>query len=251
MLTTADYFPELEEFRFKDIFNDKDFFWHALNDIDTYIEGFFAEKNDNHTLINKFFQQEEKYYVCTRHFVAQEDIIIKHLKIFIGAGTIVEPTALIGSNTLLGNKVNIRHGAYIRGNVLAGDHSTLGHTTEVKNSIVMNHSEAGHFAYIGDSILGSYVNLGAGTKFANLPFRTLAQKKDKKPLSPIILRYNGKCIDRSMRKLGIVAGDSVELGCNSVTCPGTFFGPESMVYPCTVVKKDFYPAKTRIDKSNL
>ena len=251
MLTTTDYFPELENFRFKNIFDGKELFWHALKDIETYTEKFFEGKFDNHGCINEFFQQEEKYFVCTRHFVAQKDIIIKHLKIFIGTGTVIEPTALIGPNTLLGEGVNIRHGAYIRGNILAGDHATLGHTTEVKNSIVMNHTEAGHFAYIGDSILGSYVNLGAGTKFANLPFRTLSQKKDDKPLSPIILRYDGKCIDRSMKKLGIIAGDSVELGCNSVTCPGTFFGPESMVYPCAVVRKDFYPAKTRIDKSNL
>ena len=57
-----------------------------------------------------------------------------------------------------------------------GDNCVIGHCTEVKNSILMNHVEAGHFNYIGDSILGSFVNMGAGSRLANVQFRRLEEK---------------------------------------------------------------------------
>ncbi len=89
-------------------------------------------------------------------------------RIFIGPGTIVEPGAFIKGPAVIGRRSQIRQGAYIRGDCIVGDGCVVGHTTEMKASIFLNGAKAGHFAYIGDSILGRDVNLGAGTKLANL-----------------------------------------------------------------------------------
>ena len=100
-------------------------------------------------------------------------IISENLGIRIGSGTILEPTAIIKGPAIIGKNNDIRQGAYMRGNVMVGDHCVIGHCTEIKNSILMNHVEAGHFNYVGDSILGSYVNMGAGSRLANVQFRSL------------------------------------------------------------------------------
>ena len=75
-------------------------------------------------------------------------------RIYIGKGTVVEPGALIKGPTIIGDNTEIRQGAYIRGETLVGNDCVVGHATEVKSSVLLGGSKAGHFAYIGDSILG-------------------------------------------------------------------------------------------------
>ena len=65
------------------------------------------------------------------------------------------------------DNTELRQGAYLRGDTLVGNGCVVGHTTELKSCAMLGESKAGHFAYIVDSILGK-VNLGAGTKLANL-----------------------------------------------------------------------------------
>ena len=155
--------------------------------------------------------------------------------IFIGEGTVVEPGAYIIGPTIIGKNCEVRHGAYIRGNVLVGNNCVIGHTTEIKSSIMLNGSKAGHFAYIGDSILGNNVNLGAGTKLANL----------KVVEGNVYIKIDDKNIDSGLRKFGAIIGDNTEIGCNSVTSPGTLVGKNSTLYSCTVTR-GFYPPNSII-----
>ena len=156
--------------------------------------------------------------------------------IYIGRGTVVEPGALIKGPTIIGNNTEIRQGAYLRGNCLIGDRCVVGHTTEVKNAMMLDDAKAGHFAYIGDSILGNDVNLGAGTKLANLKIVHVEMK----------LRVEGKVYQTGLRKLGAILGDRTETGCNSVTSPGTLLGKASLVYPCINVPGGFYSERSII-----
>ncbi|NGX57199.1 MAG: Bifunctional protein GlmU [Chlamydiae bacterium] len=142
--------------------------------------------------------------------------------ISIGEGTVVEPGAYIKGPCIIGKNNSIRHGAYIRGNVLVGDNCIVGHTTEAKNTIFLNGAQAGHFAYLGDSILGVKSNVGAGTKFANL----------KLDCKEVVIHANGETINTQLRKFGAILGDYVQIGCNAVTNPGTIIGPHSRCYPC-------------------
>ncbi|RWX45246.1 N-acetylglucosamine-1-phosphate uridyltransferase (contains nucleotidyltransferase and I- patch acetyltransferase domains) [Candidatus Electrothrix aarhusensis] len=121
----------------------------------------------------------------------------------------------------------------MRGYCLTGKCCVIGHTTEVKHSIFLNDAKAGHFAYLGDSILGNDANLGAGTKFANLRFLPgNVQVKTDKGL-----------LDTGLRKLGAILGDRVQTGCNSVTNPGTLIGPDSILMPNTTADSGFHSSK--------
>ena len=160
-------------------------------------------------------------------------------RIIIGAGTVVESGALIKGPTVLGSYSEVRQGAYMRGNCLIGNHCVVGHVTETKSSIMLDGSKAGHFAYIGDSILGRNVNLGAGTKLANLKIIRGAIK----------IAHNGKYYDTNRRKLGAILGDRTETGCNSVTSPGTLMGPGSIVYPGISVAGGYYSKRACVRPS--
>jgi NDP-sugar pyrophosphorylase family protein len=151
-------------------------------------------------------------------------------QIRIGKGVLIEPGALIKSPTIIGNQTEVRHGAYIRGNCLIGNNCVVGHVTEVKHSIFLDGAKAGHFAYLGDSILGNQVNLGAGTKLANLRFI----KGD------IAINTPNGLVKTGLRKLGAILGDHVQTGCNSVTNPGTLLGKKSMVIPNITVASGYH-----------
>ncbi len=154
----------------------------------------------------------------------------------IGEGSVIEPGAFVKGPTIIGNNCEIRHGAYIRGNTLVGNKCVVGHTTEVKGSVFLDGSKAGHFAYVGDSILGNGVNLGAGTKLAN--FKLTGDE--------ISILLDGARAGTGMRKLGAILGDGCQTGCNSVTSPGTLLGRKTFVYPCMSIRAGHYPDSSRL-----
>jgi NDP-sugar pyrophosphorylase family protein len=158
-------------------------------------------------------------------------------KIFIGPGSVVEPGAVIKSPTYIGANTQVRQGAYIRGNALVGDHCVVGHATEVKNAIFLNGAQAGHFAYVGDSILGNRVNLGAGTKLANVKLNH----------ANVVVKAAEQTYDTNLRKLGAILGDRVQIGCNAVSNPGTLLGPGCMAYALSLLR-GYYPANTMIKR---
>ncbi len=157
-------------------------------------------------------------------------------EIFIGEGSVVEPGAFIQGPTLIGRQTEVRQGAYLRGGCLVGDGCVVGHVTEMKNAVMLSGAKAGHFAYIGDSVLGKDCNLGAGTKLANL----------KMIRGSIKIIYQKKQVDTGLRKLGVIMGDRTETGCNSVTNPGTLLGPGCLVGPNVTVKAGYYPGRSII-----
>ncbi|RUM87248.1 MAG: glucose-1-phosphate thymidylyltransferase [Thermodesulfatator sp.] len=156
----------------------------------------------------------------------------------LSPGVVVEPGALLYGPTLLGPGTEVRQGAYVRGEVLTGEGCVIGHTTEVKRALFLDRAKAGHFAYVGDSLLGREVNLGAGTKLANLRLTR----------GTVRVRVGGQEVDTGLRKLGAVLGDGVQTGCNSVTNPGTFLGPGSLVLPNVTVGPGVFPARSVIKK---
>ncbi len=155
-------------------------------------------------------------------------------KIAIGRGALVEGGALIKSPTIIGDCTEVRQGAYIRGYCLTGKRCVVGHTTEVKHSIFLNDAKAGHFAYLGDSILGQNANLGAGTKFANLKFLG----------DNVSIRTENGLVDTGRRKFGAILGDRAQTGCNSVTNPGTIIGKDGILMPNTTAASGYHkPSK--------
>lgn len=165
--------------------------------------------------------------------------------IYVGDDALIEPGAYIVGPTYIGRGVIVRHGAYVRGNVILLDKSLVGHTTEVKNAIFLPGARAPHFAYVGDSILGHRVNLGAGVKLSNLAI--VSNPSLETPVrSSVRIPVHDGIIDTGLRKLGAVLGDYVEIGCNAVLNPGTIIGPESVIYPNATLSKGVYPSRTMI-----
>ena len=153
----------------------------------------------------------------------------------LSPGAVVEPGALIAGPTQIGERSIVRQSAYIRGKCLVGRCCVVGHATEIKNSVMLDHAKAGHFAYIGDSILGIDTNLGAGTKLANLKFIN----------SPIRIQIAPRqTMEIPLRKLGAILGDGSQTGCNSVTNPGTLLGKGSLVAPNTTAKAKYYAPRS-------
>jgi NDP-sugar pyrophosphorylase family protein len=153
-------------------------------------------------------------------------------KVIIGKGTIIEPNVYIKGPCIIGKNCTIRHGSYIRGFVVVGDRCLIGHGTEVKKSILLDEVHAAHFAYVGDSILGNRVHLGAGVCCAN--FRLDGKE--------VFCYFEGQKISTQLRKLGAIIGDDVKVGCNSVMNPGTLIGKNSWIAPSLNVQGFIEPS---------
>ena len=154
----------------------------------------------------------------------------------IGKGVLIESGAFIKGPVIIGDQSEIRQGAYLRGHCLVGARCVVGHVTEVKHAIFLDDAKAGHFAYIGDSILGNEVNLGAGTKLANLRFTG----------GNILLKTPTGSINSGLRKFGAILGDNSQTGCNSVTNPGTVLGKKSIILPNTTAPSGWHPNNSLI-----
>jgi len=141
--------------------------------------------------------------------------------ISIGRGTVIEPGVCIQGPCIIGKECVIRHGAYLRDGVLCGDRAAVGHGAEIKRSILLDEAAATHFTYVGDSIVGSGANLGAGVKCANL-------RLDR---SEVAVGDGEKKVRTGLKKFGAVIGDRVQIGCNCVLNPGTLVGKESVSHP--------------------
>lgn len=220
--------------------------WPPLARLHEQIALFFAgreSKGDCRANRQVLYGEDASFLEGSYHIretaVLKNDFVDSELAIFVGAGTLLESGATIKNHTIVADGCEIRQGAYLRGDTYIGAHSVVGHTTEIKSSVLMKHAEAGHFAYIGDSIVGSYVNLGAGTKISNLQFRTLEDKKREHfPEIPFV--HENRKMEPGLSKFGAVIGDGCETGCNSVLCPFVFLEPECWIMPNFCVRKGVY-----------
>jgi hypothetical protein len=154
----------------------------------------------------------------------------------IGAGALVESGAFLKGPSVIGPRSEVRQGAYVRGGVWSAAGAIIGHATEAKNTLLLPGAKAGHFAYLGDSLLGRGVNLGAGTKLANFKMTNL----------PYLYRVAGRELEVRRRKFGAVLGDGAATGCNAVTNPGALLGRRVKVMPNVSVPAGYYPDRTLI-----
>ena len=145
--------------------------------------------------------------------------------VHIDDSAIIEPFVHIIGPTYIGPKATIRQGAYIREYSWICANSLVGHASETKHSILLPGSKAPHFNYVGDSVLGPRVNLGAGVKLSNL----------RNDGGEVHTRIDGERIPTGLRKFGAIIGEDSQLGCNAVTNPGVVLGPRCMVNPNTTV----------------
>ena len=157
----------------------------------------------------------EKYCTILGNVIIEKGVEIK-------SGTYIEGPAYIGKNSKVGPN------SYIRAFTCVGDNCRIGQAVEVKNSVIGDGSHIAHLSYVGDSIIGSDCNFGAGTIAANLRFDSKTIKSEVK----------GKVIDTGRRKFGCVIGDNVKTGINVSIMPGILIGKNSVIYPNSLIERN-------------
>ncbi len=146
-----------------------------------------------------------------------EDGVYIHGNVILGEGSVIKSGTYIEGDCIIGKDCDIGPHAYIRGCTSVGDNCHIGHSVEIKNSIVMKGTKIPHFNYVGDSVIGSGCNFGAGTKVANL-------RHDRRDI-----RCDGR--DTKRRKFGAVIGDDVQFGINCSVNAGSWIGSRVKAAP--------------------
>lgn len=262
-MLTADILFDTSRFDHASLFRVDQPVWSALKGLKNYM--------DNLTYPEDLFRELAESILLNQHLVLHEDVLIdsrtcsieygdtlrgglvvkrndtilegaslimagtifQGARIAIGRGVLIEGGATIKSPAVIGDHSEVRQGAYLRGYCLVGKRCVVGHATEVKHSIFLDDAKAGHFAYLGDSIIGNEANLGAGTKCANLRFIP----------GNVQVIYDGSLHDTGMRKFGAILGDRAQTGCNSVTSPGTIIARGSFLMPNTTAASGYNSAR--------
>lgn len=158
--------------------------------------------------------------------------------VYVGEGSRIRSGSYIEGPTYVGKDCDIGPNCFIRPSTSVGDSVRIGNGVEIKNSIIMDHSHVAHLSYVGDSIIGSRCNLGAGTTIANLRLDEGAVK----------MKVSGRVVNTGRKKLGTVIGDDVKTGVNSMINPGVKIGPNAAVGPGAVVYEDVPPNTLVITK---
>jgi bifunctional UDP-N-acetylglucosamine pyrophosphorylase/glucosamine-1-phosphate N-acetyltransferase len=148
--------------------------------------------------------------------------------VVVEEGAVVEPGVVVEGPALIRAGAHVGPNAYVRGATLLGPDSHVGHGVEVKNSVVMADSNVPHVSYLGDSVLGTDVNLGAGTQVANL----------RHDCEPVRMTVKGDRVSTGRRKFGVVAGDGAKTGINTSLNAGVVLSAGATTTPGETVTRD-------------
>jgi NDP-sugar pyrophosphorylase family protein len=135
----------------------------------------------------------------------QGDIFI-HPTSVVEEGVILKGPVFVGPNCFIGAHAYLRGGVYLIGN------NSIGPGCELKSSILFPKTNLAHFNFVGNSILGSNVNMEAGAVIAN-HFNERANEE----------------IFPGVTKFGAVVGDNCKIGANAVLSPGTMLPKNTVV----------------------
>ena len=127
----------------------------------------------------------------------------------IGADTIIYPSTYIEGKNKIGKNCKIGPCAHLRGEVEIDDNCKIGNFVEVKKAKIGHNTNAGHLSYIGDSELGSHINVGAGTITAN--YDPISKTKSK-----TILKDNVKIGSNTVLVAPLEIGEGTNIGAGSV-----------------------------------
>lgn len=127
----------------------------------------------------------------------------------IGADTVIYPNVYITGKNTIGKNCSIGPFAHIRGGVELGDNVKIGNFVEVKKSKIASNTNACHLTYIGDSEIGSGVNVGAGTITANYNHATKAKNKT-------VIKNNASIGSNSVLVAPVEIGEGATIGAGTV-----------------------------------
>lgn len=146
----------------------------------------------------------------------------------LGKGSRILPGVFIEGNVVIGENSTIGPNCYLRGATSIGSHCRIGQSVEIKNSIVLNSTNIAHLSFVGDSILGEHVNLGAGTIISNFRHDGASHRS----------MVDDTLVDTGRIKFGAIIGDRVHTGIHTSIYPGRKLWPGTTTLPGEIVRKD-------------
>ncbi|MFW0753660.1 LpxA family transferase [Pseudomonas sp. H11T01] len=141
--------------------------------------------------------------------------------IAVHRSAIVEPGAVLKGPLIIDAHCFVATGAYLRGGCWVDKHCIIGPGAELKSSFMFSGSKLAHFNFVGDSVLGTGVNLEAGSIVCN--YRN--ERADKE----IKIRIDAQLLPTGCDKFGALIGDGSRLGANAVLAPGALLLPGSII----------------------
>jgi len=204
------YYFDLSKYQHRDLFDGVEDVWMVFQLLEKYVRTKISLIPQAKRILGEVREGAKLY---------GEDIVIEE-------GALVESTAYIRGPVYIGKRSIVGPGAFIRGPVITGENCIIGNSTEAKGTILLDKSQASHFNYIGDSIIGNSAGLGAGAQLANT-------------------KINGRSVlvagrDTGLERFGAILGDGTRLGCNVVCDPGTLIGKSCLVLPLTYIRAGCY-----------
>lgn len=137
--------------------------------------------------------------------------------VMIEAGAEISPNAFIEGPAVIKEGAEVGPHVHIRPGTVLHQDSEVKHS-EIKRTVVRKGSRIPHFNYVGDSYVGKNVNLGAGTKTANV------RNDDQE----VRMEVKGELMDTGLKKLGAVIGSGAKTGVNCSIKPGRKIGHGSI-----------------------
>ena len=173
--------------------------------------------------------------LLTNYFLSKIETNIIDKTASFSKDAVIKAPVFIGKNVKIGDFAKIVGPSYIGDNTIIADHTIVYQSHIGKNCLIGGYSEVTrsyladgvmlHRNYVGDSILGNHVLMGAGAVTANL-------------------RFDGKLIrDTHLVKFGVVVGDEAKIGVNVTCLPGVKVGRKAMIGPGEIIKKDVENSK--------
>jgi UDP-N-acetylglucosamine diphosphorylase/glucosamine-1-phosphate N-acetyltransferase len=170
--------------------------------------------NDTNRLI-----QEDQIIIEEGATVSCSNLKASEGPIYIGREAVIMEGASIRGPFVIGNKAVVKMNTSIYGSTSIGPYCLAG--GEIKNSIIMGFSNKGHDGYLGDSIIGFWCNLGAGTSNSNV----------KNSAGQVQLWNEAKQVwDTVGQKMGMLVGDYSRFAIQSSINTGSYIGVSANVF---------------------
>jgi bifunctional UDP-N-acetylglucosamine pyrophosphorylase/glucosamine-1-phosphate N-acetyltransferase len=225
-----------------DYFADAQILFKALDQITNHGDDWYEQalsqvikevKNSNYILYDGYWHTiKYPWHVLPvmEHFLGKLDKDYRGKNVVVSKKSIIIPPVYLGDNVTIGDFVKIVGPVYIGNESVVGDYAIIRASQIGKKSLVGGYSEVTrsyvgsnvylHRNYVGDSILGDSILMGAGAVTANYRF-------DQKEVESTQLKKHG----------AIVAARS-KIGVNAITFPGVKIGEDSWIAPGEVVRED-------------
>jgi len=199
--------------------------WHIFKQVGAEIRADYSLITKNR--ISATITDTNTIVYVTENIFLEEGVNIKAAilnaengPIYLGKNSVIEEGAIIRGPFALGEESTINAQARMRGDISIGPKCKVG--GEVSNSVIFGHSNKGHDGFLGNSVLGEWCNIGAGTNTSNLK-----NNYEKIKIWDFAI---GKFIKTDEQFCGLLMGDHSKCAINTMFNTATIVGVAANIF---------------------